>query len=110
EPVARGLATLLTTVSQKVAVAGHTDNVPINTPEFPSNWDLSAKRAVNFLSYMLEKETLLRPERFSAIGYGEYRPTVPNSTAANRDRNRRVEVLIMRDYPTGRGFDYNNEP
>jgi chemotaxis protein MotB len=110
EPLAKALATLLTTISQKVAISGHTDNIPISTPEFPTNWDLSSKRAVNFLRYMLERETLLRPERFSAIGYGEYRPLMPNSTAVNRERNRRVEVLIMRDYPTGRGFDYNNEP
>ncbi|MDR2401220.1 MAG: OmpA family protein [Deferribacteraceae bacterium] len=110
EPVAKGLATLLTTISQKVAISGHTDNIPINTAEFPTNWDLSSKRAVNFLRYMLERESLLRPERFSAIGYGEFRPMVPNSTAINREKNRRVEILIMRDYPTGRGFDYNNEP
>jgi chemotaxis protein MotB len=110
EPVAKGIATLLTTISQKVAISGHTDNIPISTPEFPSNWDLSSKRAVNFLRFMLERESLLRPERFSAIGYGEFRPVVPNSTAINRERNRRVEILIMRDYPTGRGFDYNNEP
>jgi chemotaxis protein MotB len=110
EPVAKGIATLLTTISQKVAISGHTDNIPINTQEFPSNWDLSSKRAVNFLRFMLERESLLRPERFSAIGYGEFRPLVPNSTAINRERNRRVEILIMRDYPAGRGFDYNNEP
>jgi chemotaxis protein MotB len=105
ESLARVIATMLTTMSQRVVVGGHTDNSPINTVEFPSNWDLSSKRAVNFMRYMLSAERLLRPERFSAIGYGEYRPLVPNNTDTNRQRNRRVEIMIMRDYPIGRGFD-----
>lgn len=77
-----------------ITVSGHTDNVPINTAQFPSNWDLSAARALNFLKILLEN-TKLDPARFSAIGYGEYRPVAPNDTPENRAKNRRVEILIQ---------------
>lgn len=77
----------------EVVVSGHTDNVPINTREFPSNWDLSSERALNVMKLLLQN-TNLDPQRFSAIGYGEYRPVAPNDTAANRTKNRRVEVTI----------------
>lgn len=99
ESIAKNIAGLLTTISQKVVVSGHTDNVPINTPEFPSNWDLSSKRAVNFMKYMMRQESLLRPDRFSAVGYGEYRPEADNATEEGRQKNRRVEVMIMRNFP-----------
>lgn len=77
-----------------ITVSGHTDNVPINNAQFPSNWDLSAARALNFLKILLENSKL-EPERFSAIGYGEYRPVAPNDTPENRAKNRRVEILIQ---------------
>lgn len=76
-----------------VVVSGHTDNVPINTREFESNWDLSSKRALNCMKIILtDKE--LDPRRFSAIGYGEYRPIESNDTAEGRAKNRRVEVTV----------------
>jgi chemotaxis protein MotB len=80
----------------EIIVAGHTDNVPIHTAEFPSNWDLSAKRALNFMKYLLQNENI-RPERFRSIGYGEYRPVASNETAEGRAKNRRVEVSIVRN-------------
>lgn len=79
----------------EVVVSGHTDNVPIHTAEFPSNWELSAKRALNFMKILLSDKKL-SPERFSAIGYGEYRPVASNDTAEGRAKNRRVEVAIVR--------------
>jgi len=91
------IAKMLVPLQQKVTVSGHTDNVPINTREFPSNWDLSSKRALNFMKFLLAQEKL-QPERFSAIGYGEYRPILANETADGRAKNRRVEVLILRNY------------
>jgi len=91
------IAKMLTTLQQKIVISGHTDNVPINTREFPSNWELSSKRAINFMKYLL-KEGNLKPERFSAIGYGEYRPVASNDTTEGHSQNRRVEVLIMRNY------------
>lgn len=77
----------------EVVVSGHTDNVPINTREFPSNWDLSSERALNIMKLVLQNPNL-DPQRFSAIGYGEYRPVDTNDTAAGRTKNRRVEVTI----------------
>lgn len=83
-------------LQQQILISGHTDNIPINTGEFPSNWDLSAKRAVNFTKLLLQQEPALNPERLSAVGYGEYRPVMTNQTADGRNKNRRVEVLIAR--------------
>lgn len=81
----------------EILVTGHTDNQPINTFEFPSNWELSSKRAINFMKILLEN-TAFDPKRFSAIGYGEFRPLESNSTDAGRAINRRVEVSILRNY------------
>ncbi|UFJ41179.1 flagellar motor protein MotB [Brevibacillus humidisoli] len=101
-PEARHLAAeiskLLEPQPREVTVAGHTDNVPINTREFPSNWELSSKRALNFMKILLENEKL-DPRKFSATGYGEYRPIASNDTAEGRAQNRRVEVSILRNFP-----------
>ncbi|MDU4961485.1 MAG: flagellar motor protein MotB [Sporomusaceae bacterium] len=92
------IAKLLLAVPQKVMIAGHTDIVPINTAEFPSNWELSSKRALNFMRFILGQQSGLDPARFNATGYGEYRPVAPNETAEGRSQNRRVEILIQRQY------------
>jgi Flagellar motor protein len=89
---------LETAAGYEIIIAGHTDNVPINTREFPSNWDLSAKRALNFMKILLQNQAL-DPAKFSTIGYGEYKPIASNDTVEGRALNRRVEVLIMRKYP-----------
>ncbi|QMV42310.1 flagellar motor protein MotB [Cohnella cholangitidis] len=81
----------------EILVTGHTDNQPINTSEFPSNWELSSKRAINFMKILLEN-TAFDPSRFSAIGYGEFRPLESNASDAGRAKNRRVEVSILRNY------------
>jgi len=92
---ARELAVLLEMdPPRNIIVSGHTDNVPIRTAAFNSNWDLSAMRALNFLKLLLEDERL-DPRWFSAKGYGEYQPVADNSTEAGRAKNRRVEVLIL---------------
>jgi len=75
-------------------VEGHTDNVPINTREFPSNWELSTARALSVLRY-LEEVHSVEPTRLSARGYGEHAPIFPNDTVQNRARNRRVNLLIL---------------
>ncbi|MGE5701154.1 MAG: flagellar motor protein MotB [Clostridia bacterium] len=80
-----------------VTVTGHTDNVPIHTREFPSNWDLSTKRATNFLKILLENPKLM-PAKFSATGKGEYHPVASNATPEGRAKNRRVELMILRDF------------
>ncbi|MPM43689.1 hypothetical protein SDC9_90366 [bioreactor metagenome] len=91
------IAKMLTPLQQQIIISGHTDNIPISTWEFPSNWELSSKRALNFMKYLLAQEKL-QPQRFSAIGYGEYRPVMSNDTSEGRAKNRRVEVLIQRTY------------
>jgi chemotaxis protein MotB len=96
QKLAADIAKLLAGLPQQIVVAGHTDNVPINTSLYPSNWELSGMRAVNFMRFMLSQEPSLKPENFSAIGYGEYRPLRPNTSEEGRSKNRRVEVWIIR--------------
>ena len=90
------VAGLLAQIPERVVISGHTDNVPIATPQYPSNWELSSARALNFMKYLLSLNPKLQPQRFSAIGYSEYRPIADNSTEQGRTQNRRVEVLIAR--------------
>ncbi|MCD6170019.1 MAG: OmpA family protein [Candidatus Latescibacteria bacterium] len=80
-----------------VRVEGHTDNLPIRTPQFPSNWELSTTRAVNVLKYFIEN-CGVEPARLSAVGYGEYHPRVPNDTEVHRAQNRRVTIRIERSH------------
>lgn len=82
-----------------VVVVGHTDNVPIHTAQYPSNWHLSTQRALNFSTAMLE-DTQLDARYFSIRGSGEYEPVASNDTAAGRQQNRRVEVLISQNNPS----------
>lgn len=96
--LAAEIAKILVVLPQNVVISGHTDSVPINTSEFPTNWDLSAKRALNFMKFILAQDSRLQPQRFSAVGRGEYRPIAPNDSEANKAKNRRVEVLILRQY------------
>lgn len=92
------LADLLGGLDQNIWISGHTDNVPINTYQYPSNWDLSAARALNVMKIMFEHNPKLKPDKFSAIGYSEYRPLAKNDSEQGRAKNRRVEVLIERKY------------
>jgi chemotaxis protein MotB len=78
----------------KIIIEGHTDNVPISTSRFRDNWQLSTERALSVLYYIL-REKRLNSSRFSAAGYGEYNPVVPNDTAANKALNRRVDIVVV---------------
>jgi chemotaxis protein MotB len=77
----------------RIRVEGHTDNTPINTARYPSNWDLSAARALNVVKF-LARNAGIDPARLSAVGYGEYHPIVPNTSPENRQRNRRIEIYV----------------
>lgn len=77
-----------------IRIEGHTDDLPINTPEFPSNWELSAARALSVLRYF-EASRKIDPTRLSALGYGEHHPLFPNTTKVNRAKNRRVEIYVQ---------------
>ncbi len=82
-------------VPNDIMVEGHTDDWPIRTERFPSNWELSASRATNVVRHLIE-ELEIEADRLSAAGYSEYRPLRPNDTAENRALNRRVDIVILR--------------
>jgi chemotaxis protein MotB len=77
----------------QIRVEGHTDDTPIRTRRFPSNWELSAARALKVVRFFYEKCNI-DPARLSAVGYGEYRPLVPNDSPENRAKNRRIKVYV----------------
>jgi chemotaxis protein MotB len=92
------LANALKPFPNAIRVAGHTDNRPINTAAFPSNWELSTARAASVVHLFMDQG--LTPQRMSVLGYGEYRPIMSNTNDSGRNANRRVEVTIMgRDVP-----------
>jgi chemotaxis protein MotB len=78
-----------------VRIEGHTDNVPIRTSEFKSNWELSARRATEVVRYLIEKYNF-PPDRISASGYAEYHPIAANDTPRNRAANRRIEIILLK--------------
>jgi chemotaxis protein MotB len=88
------IADVLNKIPYAVRVEGHTDNVPIQTRRFPSNWELSVARAVSVVKYFAEVSNI-DPRRLSAVGYGESRPVAANDTLSNRAKNRRVEILLL---------------
>jgi chemotaxis protein MotB len=77
-----------------IQIEGHTDDVPINTPQYPSNWELSAARAIAVLRFFVE-ESSMDPRRLSAVGLGKYHPLAPNDSPENRRLNRRVDIVIL---------------
>ncbi len=77
-----------------VRVEGHTDDNPIQTNVYPSNWELSSARATAVVRYYTENHSI-PPDRISALGYGEFRPIAANNSLENRARNRRVDVVIL---------------
>ena len=77
-----------------IQIEGHTDNVPIHTEQFPSNWELSSARALAVLRFFADK-TDMDPRKLSAVGYGEYHPLAPNDTKDNKRLNRRVDIVIL---------------
>lgn len=80
---------------RKVVVSGYTDSVPMTSGEYKSNWELSVMRAVNFLTLMVDSNSKLDSEYFSAKGYGENNPVASNDTEKGKAKNRRVEVLVQ---------------
>ena len=87
------MADLIQNIPYTVRVEGHTDNVPIHTARFPSNWELSIARAVSVVKYFAGSGKI-NPQRLSAVGYGDTRPLVPNDSPVHRTRNRRVEIVL----------------
>jgi len=99
-PTLGTIATALGEISGEIVVEGHTDNIPINSVQFPSNFALSAGRALSVTSVFLDDPNISM-DRLSLRGYGEVRPEATNATRAGRARNRRVEIKINQTDETG---------
>ncbi|TDO16742.1 OmpA/MotB family protein [Halomonas sp.] len=93
--VLQGLMETLVAFDGRISVEGHTDNLPIATPRFPSNWELSTGRAIAVLRYLVAAG--LPEERLRAIGYADTQPIRSNDTSEGRAANRRVELLLTRE-------------
>ncbi|PYG04060.1 MULTISPECIES: flagellar motor protein MotD [unclassified Thioalkalivibrio] len=97
EPVLEDIAGVLAPRAARIHVEGHTDNVPITTAVYPSNWELSAARAATVVR-MFEQQGM-DPADMVALGHGEYRPVADNETAAGRAENRRVAIVVLPGAP-----------
>lgn len=93
-PVMDKIGQILSKTTHHIRIEGHTDDIPINTAMFPSNWELSATRAINVLRYFNHNHKI-SANRLSAEGFGEYHPLVSNNSSENRSKNRRVEIKIF---------------
>jgi len=91
--ILRELSVLLNPLDNDILIQGHTDDLPINTLFFPTNWELSTKRATNVVLFFIE-ECNLDPKKLTATGNGEYRPARPNDSDENRRYNRRIDIAI----------------
>ena len=94
-PIMRKVGAALSRVPGRIRIEGHTDDTPIHTRLYPSNWQLSTARAITVLKFLIHERSL-PSERLSAAGYGEFRPLAPNDSPENRAKNRRVDVVILR--------------
>jgi chemotaxis protein MotB len=92
----RNFAEVVKKTKTNIRIEGHTDSFPIHSPEFPTNWELSALRAVKIARYLIE-ENGIEPERFTVAGHSLYKPAVPNTTPENKAINRRVEIFISKE-------------
>ena len=98
------VARLLASIPQRsFQIEGHTDNVPIRTAQYPSNWELASARSLTVLKTMLEAG--MPADRISAAAFGDAKPAVSNETADGRAQNRRIEIIIVPDLSALPGFD-----
>jgi len=94
-PILDEIYALVVDKPNTIWVEGHTDNLPVVSGRYRSNWELSMYRAISVIQYFLEEKSM-PPERLVAVGYGEYRPAFDNDTATHRALNRRVEIVILK--------------
>lgn len=95
KPVLRKIAGVIKGYDNQIQVEGFTDNIPIDTDEFPSNWELSAARAASVVH--LFSQDKVKPHRLSALAYGQYKPIATNVTPEGRAKNRRINIVILSD-------------
>jgi chemotaxis protein MotB len=93
--VMKKLANVIRTIPNDIRIEGHTDNTPINNVQYPSNWHLSADRALNTGFYLIKTEGI-SPDKVTIVGNGEYKPIAPNDSPENRSKNRRVDIVILK--------------
>ena len=93
--LAQQIAKALDNTDTPIRIEGHTDNTPIATAKYPSNWELSTARATNIVRYLI-KTRQFSPNALSAIGYGEFRPLENNSSIEGKRKNRRVDIVILK--------------
>ncbi|MEM7181326.1 MAG: OmpA family protein [Spirochaetota bacterium] len=94
KPALKKIVSILAKYPQNlIYVEGHTDNIPMRSIRIKDNWQLSTERALSVLRYIL-KQKVIKPERISASGYGEFKPIAPNDTSENRALNRRVDLVV----------------
>ncbi len=89
------LGNILNKIDNEIIIQGHTDNLPINTSQFPSNWELSTRRATNVVHFLIEN-CGMEPSRLTATGNAEFKPIKPNDTPENRQQNRRIDIVISK--------------
>jgi flagellar motor protein MotB len=87
----------LAKADHQILVEGHTDNLPIRSSKFPSNWELSTARATSVVQHMIKNQNF-PPDRLGALGYGQFQPVAPNDSEANRAKNRRI-VFFVKNAP-----------
>ena len=93
KPLLHKIGTMLEKTKGELIIAGHTDNVPLKGSRYKSNMELSMARAGSVADFLL-RNTSIKPDRFSTMGFGEFRPLAPNGTPEGRQKNRRVEIVL----------------
>lgn len=106
KPALSEIAKILRDFQNPIRVEGFTDNKPINTVVFPSNWELSSARSASVVHLFMDNG--ISPERMAAVGYGEYRPFQNNATEDGRNRNRKVVLVILNSYEIERVYSEMN--
>ena len=94
-PLLQKVGAIISKTAYLIRIEGHTDNLPIHTERYPSNWELSTARAVNVLRYFIKNHNV-DPRRLAAEGFSEFHPVAANDTAENREKNRRVEIIFIK--------------
>ena len=97
-PLLQKVGAIISKTAYLMRIEGHTDDLPINTERYPSNWELSTARAVNVLRYFIKNHNV-DPRRLAAEGFSKFHPLVANDTAENRAKNRRVEIIFIKKEP-----------
>ena len=95
-PVLDTIAKIINETDNEIVAEGNTDDVPVKNAEFDSNWELSTKRALSIVKYLIENKNI-NPNRISIKGYGEFNPIAPNDTPENKANNRRVDILVVEE-------------